>query len=79
MTLHAEDEMCDDNLTIYDVENCILTGKIEGRRRDKSTYEMKYRLRGYSREGDLIETILKKGVTGKLVIITVYLMEETEE
>jgi hypothetical protein len=28
MTLHAEEEMNDDNLSIFDVERIILTGKI---------------------------------------------------
>ncbi len=28
MTLHAEEEMDDDELTIFDVERAILTGKI---------------------------------------------------
>ena len=28
MTLHAEEEMNDDCLTIFDVERCILNGKI---------------------------------------------------
>ena len=45
MTLHAEEEMSDDGLTIYDVEHCILTGKILERQKDKVTAEWKYRLR----------------------------------
>jgi len=28
MAIHAEEEMNDDNLSIFDVEGCILTGKI---------------------------------------------------
>ena len=28
MTIHADEEMDDDGLTIYDVENAILTGEI---------------------------------------------------
>ena len=32
MTLHAEDEMNDDGLTIFDVERGILTGEIYGLR-----------------------------------------------
>lgn len=31
MTLHAEEEMDADGLSIYDVENALLTGKIMGR------------------------------------------------
>ena len=39
MTLHAEEEMDDDNLTIFDIEHGILSGEIRGRR---------YRIRGNS-------------------------------
>lgn len=46
MTLHAEEEMNDDNLTIYDVEHCILTGKIVERQRDAVTAEWKYCIMG---------------------------------
>ena len=28
MTLHAQEEMEDDGLTIFDVENCLLTGAV---------------------------------------------------
>jgi hypothetical protein len=28
MTLHAEEEMDDDELSIFDIERCILTGEI---------------------------------------------------
>jgi hypothetical protein len=35
MTLHAEEEMDDEDLTIYDVEHGILTGKIVELRRIK--------------------------------------------
>ena len=37
MTLHAEEEMNSDDLTIYDVECCILTGKITERQKEKET------------------------------------------
>jgi hypothetical protein len=42
LTLHAEEEMDNDNLTIFDVENCILTGEIIERQKDKNTNEWKY-------------------------------------
>ncbi len=46
MTLHAEEEMDADGLTIYDVERGVLSGKILERRRDKVTGEWKYRSEG---------------------------------
>jgi len=39
MTLHAEEEMSDDELTIFDVERGILTGEIVERQKDAQTGE----------------------------------------
>lgn len=72
MTLHAEEEMNDDELTIYDVEHAILNGRIMERQRDRVTGEPKYRIRGNGVDNDEIEVVAKLSVTGKLVIITVY-------
>ena len=72
MTLHGEEEMNNDSLSIYDVERCILTGKILERQKDKVTAEWKYRINGESISGGEVEVIAKLSPTGKLVIITVY-------
>ena len=42
MTLHADDEMDADGLTIFDVESVILTGQIGERQRDRQPDEWKY-------------------------------------
>ncbi len=73
MSIHAEEEMNDDCLTIFDVERCILTGKILERQKDKDTAEWKYRVNGKSLSGGEVEVVAKLGPTGKLVIITVYM------
>jgi hypothetical protein len=73
MTLHAEEEMNEDGLTIYDVERGILTGKVLERQKDKVTTEWKYRIGGETIGGEGIEVIAKLSPTGKLVILTVYL------
>jgi len=73
MTLHAEEEMSDDNLTIYDIEQGILTGEILERQKDKVTAESKYRIRGLTLDAEEVEIIAKLSPTGKLVIITVYI------
>ena len=78
MTLHAEEEMNDDGLTIYDVECGILTGEILERQKDRATAEWKYRLRGETTKGDGVEVIAKISLTATLVIITVYLPSEPE-
>ena len=72
MTLHAEEEMSDDELTIFDVERGILTGEVVERQKDAQTGEWKYLVRGHTVTGDDIVVVGKIGLTGKLVIITVY-------
>jgi hypothetical protein len=52
MTLHAEEEMDDDELSIFDIERCILTGKIIERQKDRDTEEWKYVIEGQSFAGD---------------------------
>ena len=73
MTIYADDEMNDDCLTIFDVERCILTGRILERQKDKDTAEWKYRINGRSLSDNEIEIIAKISPTGKLVIITLYM------
>ena len=46
MSIHAEEEMCDNGLALYDVEHGMLTGKILGRQKDAETAEWKYCIRG---------------------------------
>jgi hypothetical protein len=72
MTIHAEEEMDDDGLTIFDLERCVLTGEIIERNRNTVTAEWKYTIEGNTVSGDKIGIIGKISVTGKLVIITVY-------
>jgi hypothetical protein len=72
MSTHADEEMNDEGLSIFDVERCILTGKILKRQKDKVTAEWKYRINGQSLSGGEVEVVAKLGRTGKLVIITVY-------
>ena len=74
MTLHAEEEMNNDWLTIFDVERGLLTGEIVERQKDKVTGEWKYLVEGRTIEGDVVVVVNKLSPTGKLVIITVYLV-----
>ncbi|MFH0925168.1 MAG: DUF4258 domain-containing protein [bacterium] len=43
MTFHAEEEMADDNLSIFDIEGAILAGQIFERQKDPTSAEWKYR------------------------------------
>lgn len=72
MTVHAEEEMDEDELSIFDVERCILTGEIIGKEKDHATNEWKYLIKGQSLTGHGVVTVAKMAPTGKLVIITVY-------
>ncbi|WP_218576675.1 DUF4258 domain-containing protein [Desulfobacter latus] len=72
MTLHAEEEMNDDNLTIFDVERIILSGKIIERQKDRRTAEWKYVIEGNDISKEIAVAVSKISVTGKMVIITVY-------
>ena len=72
VSLHAADELDDDDLTILDLETIILTGEIVERQRDRQTREVKYVVRGRILDGSPAEAVGKIGPTGKLFIITVY-------
>ena len=72
MTLHAEEEMSDDNLSIFDIERSLLTGEIVERQKDAVTGEWKYLVKGDTVAGDEMMSVAKISPTGKLVIITVY-------
>jgi hypothetical protein len=73
MTLHGEEEMDDDGLTIFDVESVLLTGEIIERQKNRNTGEWKYIVRGETIVGEKVFVVTKLSLSGKLVIITVYL------
>ncbi len=70
MTTHAEEEMADDDLSIFDVESAILIGEIIVRQKDIDQW--KYVIQGQALSGDEIAVVGRISITGKLVIITVY-------
>ena len=73
MTLHAEEEMDNDGLTIFDVESVILTGALVQQQRDRKTRERKYLVRGETVGGAQSAVVVSRfGPTDKLVILTVY-------
>ena len=73
ISLHADDEMDDDDFEVYDVEHALLTGEIMARQKDRDTHEWKYSVRGqaWDQERDMI-VVVKFTPTGKLVWLTVY-------
>ncbi len=72
MTLHAEEEMNDDNLSIFDIERIILTGSIIEQQKDRATEESKYLIEGDSITNGSAVVVAKMSIAGKLIIITVY-------
>ena len=73
VSTHAAEELEDDNLSILDLENIILTGQIIERQRDIQTREIKYIIAGIALDGSSAQTVVKVGLASKLVVITVYL------
>ena len=78
MTIHAEEEMEDDTLSIFEVENVILTGEIVERQKDNETGEWKHLIGGKTLDDNDIIVVAKLSLVDKLVIITVY-REDFEE
>jgi uncharacterized DUF497 family protein len=74
MTLHAEEEMENDGLSIYDVEQALLNGSIIERQADQRTSEWKYVIRGNIGQHDELCVVSKVSTTGMVVIITVYVL-----
>lgn len=72
LTLHAEDEMVQDGLTSFDVENALLTGEIVRRQRDSYRGEWKYVVEGRTLGSEIAVVVTKLAFRRKLVIITVY-------
>ncbi len=72
MTIHAEEEMDDDRLTIFDIESVILTGAIIQRQTDNQTGEHKYLVKGKILDGHDSVVVSKLSPKRKLVSITVY-------
>ena len=72
VTTHASEEMEADGLTLYDLEHCLLAGRIVERQRDRETGEWKFLVQGPAWSGHRAMVVVKFGPTGKLVVITAY-------
>jgi hypothetical protein len=72
LTVHAEEEMDADGITVFDVEECILNGRIVERQKDRATGEWKYLIVGRTTGASLTSVVAKLGPTGKVVVVTVF-------
>ena len=76
ITIHALEEMGEDEVLDEDIENVILRGRIVDRQVDRATRERKYVLTGTDLAGEPIGVVLKMGSTGQVIVITVYREQE---
>ncbi len=74
VSTHAAEELEDDEFSILDLENLIFTGQITERQRDVQTRGIKYVVSGVTLDGNHAQTVVKVGFTGKLIIITIYVL-----
>jgi len=66
------EELEDEGLSVLDVEQAILTGRIIRRQKDADTGEWKYLVNGSTLSRDEVVVVAKLSPTDKLVIITIY-------
>jgi len=69
---HAANELDDDEISVLDVEQIILTGDVFKRQRDPKTRERKYLVRGETLAGEAACCVVKIGPTGAIVLITAW-------
>jgi hypothetical protein len=72
VSIHAAEELDDDNLTVLDLENIVLTGAIVERQRDRQTREVKYIVRGRTLSDGFAEAVVKFAPDGALFVLTIY-------
>jgi hypothetical protein len=72
VTLHADEEIAEEGLSILDVERAIIKGQITERQKDADTGEWKYLVSGPLRVDEVITVVTKLSPTGRMVLITVF-------
>ena len=72
MTVHAVEEMAEDDLDIFDIEHAILNGQV-ARRNKKDPRGIKYTVEGLALDGErLVGVVGRIQGTDRFLIITVY-------
>ena len=74
ISTHANEEMSNDEFVAVDVENAILTGKIE-KRFIKDPRGTRYEVLGEACDNRPIAVVCRIGRNGRLIIITGYALE----
>lgn len=71
VTLLVEEEMTNNRLTIFDLENIILTSEVIERQKDDNRSEWSYLLSGKTLEGNQVIVRASLSPTDKLVIMNI--------
>lgn len=71
-TKHAYDEMNDDDLFVFDLEQCVLTGTIAERQWDDDFNDWKYVIHGQSADGEEIVVVAKLDGNRKTIFVTTF-------
>ena len=71
VTLLVEEEMTNNGLTIFDLENIILTGEVIERQKHDDRSEWNYLLSGQTLGGNKVIVMASFSPTGKLLIISI--------
>lgn len=71
LSVHAEEEMANDNLERSDIEHAILNGMIE-KKLTEDIRGTRYRIEGPASNGRMIRVVCRFKEQGSLLIITAY-------
>jgi hypothetical protein len=74
LTIHANEEMEADGLSVFDVEQCIMTGRIVERQKDRVSGEWKYVIHGKTVAESDVAVVAKPGPTDKVIVLTVFVL-----
>jgi len=72
LTHHAAQELRNDDLSVSDVENCVLSGEVIKRQRDRVTGEWKFVIAGWDTCRLPCCVVAKRAWTGNMLILTVF-------
>ncbi|MBI5893906.1 MAG: DUF4258 domain-containing protein [Deltaproteobacteria bacterium] len=75
LSVHAEEEMVDDNLERSDIEHAVLNGAIE-KKLTEDIRGTRYRIAGPAVDERMIYVVCRFKEQGSLLIITAYALEE---
>jgi hypothetical protein len=78
LTPHAIRELKDDDLTVDDLVNCLLTGEIIEQQFDDDRQEEKYLIYGDARNNDEMAVSAKLGYNKTTIVITVFRLRITD-